>query len=321
MKITLLFPLIAAGLMAQIATPPQNPQAPPMAGRPEVSHPQPGTTLAPPSPDKEVAKINGKPLTVAEAEKILGDLPVKFQVMVTRDPEHLLQNLLVFRELARQAEEQGLDKENPYRQELVYSRFMTLAQAEVERSRNAARVSSEDEQKYYEEKKEGMFRVVKAKAIFVGFAPAPPASGAPAPAVNGTTRTEAEAKTKIDDLRKQALAGADFGKLAKENSDDKISSAKDGDYGDIIRTSPYPEPIKKAIFGLKPGEVSEPIRQPTGFYLIKAADSSYQPMDTVRQQIHDALVGQEFQKHMDALQSQFTVTIEDKTYFSTRPAR
>jgi parvulin-like peptidyl-prolyl isomerase len=117
------------------------------------------------------------------------------------------------------------------------------------------------------------------------------------------------------------LAGADFGKLAKENSDDKISAAKDGDYGDIIRTSPYPEPIKKAIFGLKPGEVSEPIRQPTGFYLIKAADSSYQPMDTVRQQIHDALVGQEFQKHMDALQSQFTVTIEDKTYFSTRPAR
>ena len=77
------------------------------------------------------------------------------------------------------------------------------------------------------------------------------------------TLTEAEAKAKIDDLKKQIEAGADFGKLAKENSDDKDSAAKDGDFGLIKKNSPYPEAIKKTVFELKPGQVSEPLRSRT----------------------------------------------------------
>ena len=324
MKMTLLFPLFAIGVFAQIVSAPQSPATPPVAGRPQMSAPQAGAPKAV-SPDTEVAKLNGKPFTVAEVEKLLADLPPKYQIMVTRDPERLMQQFLVFEELARQAEEQGLDKQQPYRSELIYARLMTLAQAEIERARNGVRISQEQEQQYYETNKATLYRVVKAKAIFVGFVPVPAPvtpGGPPKPPTavpaSGVTRTEADAKTKIEDLRKQAAAGADFGKLAKENSDDKVSAAKDGDYGDITRSSPYPEPIKLAIFALKPGEISEPIRQPTGFYLIKVADSSFQPLDTVRPQIHDLLVGQEFQKHMEAIQGKFNITIEDKSYFSTR---
>jgi hypothetical protein len=205
---------------------------------------------------------------------------------------------------------------------------MTLARGELDRFQNSVKISTDQEQQYYELNKDKMYRVVKAKVIFVGFAPAPaatPAPGAtkpvPPPPASGVTRTEADAKAKIDDLRKQILAGADFGKLAKENSDDKISAAKDGDYGDIVRTSPYPEPVKKAVFDLKPGEVSDPIRQPTGFYLIKAADSSFRPIDQVRFEIHNLLVGQEAQKHRDELQKEFKITVDDRTYFTTRPPK
>jgi len=323
MKIALLLPLIAVGAFAQIPATPQAPPAP-IPGRPEVAHPQPGMPAAPVSPDKEVAKLNGQPMTVADVEKLFADLPPKYQIMVARDPEKLLQQLLVFEELAKQAVDQGLDKEQPYRSELVYARLMTLAQAEVERARNGVKLTPEREQQYYEEHKDDMFRMIKASAIFIGFAPPPPAAapGAPprpvASPVGGITRSEADAKTKIDDLRKQITAGADFGKLAKENSDDKVSAAKNGDYGEIIRTSPYPEAIKKVIFAMKPGEVSEPIRQPSGFYLIKVADSSYQALDSVRPQIRDMMVGQEFEKHMKAIQDKFAVTVEDKTYFQTR---
>ncbi|MGA2182481.1 MAG: peptidylprolyl isomerase [Bryobacteraceae bacterium] len=327
MKMTLMFPLFAAGLLAQVVTAPQNPPASPLTGRPEASRVQPGTAVVPPSPDKVVAKLNGKPLTVADVDKLLSDLPMQLQGAITREPERFLQQLMVFEELERQAEQEGLDKKDPYRQELAYRRLMTLAQAEIDKARNSVRISPDQEHQYYETNKATMYRVVKTKVIFVGFSAATPAPapGAPqpaaSPAANGITRTEADAKAKIDDLRKQVLAGGDFGKLAKENSDDKISAAKDGDYGDIIRTSPYPEPIKKAIFALKPGEVSEPIRQPSGFYLIKAADSSFQPLDQVRLEIHNLLVGQEFQKHMDAISAQFNVTVEDRTYFTTRPAK
>ena len=70
--------------------------------------------------------------------------------------------------------------------------------------------------------------------------------------------TEAEAKAKIADLRKKLLSGADFGQVARENSDDKESAAKDGDFPPIKRSSSYPEDIKNAVFALKPGEISAP---------------------------------------------------------------
>ena len=238
---------------------------------------------------------------------------------------------MLFQELSKEGEQAGLDKQSPYRQELAYQRMMMLAQAEGDKYRNAIVVSQDQEKQYYETNKEAQYRVVKAKVILVSFSPAGPAATPPvppgvlpkppAPAVDGAKRTEADAKTKIDDLRKQLAAGADFGKLAKENSDDKTSAAKDGDYGDIGHTSPYPEAIKKAIFALKIGEVSEPIRQPGGFYLIKAADSSYKPYDQVQGEIHNTMVDQEFHKHLDSISDQFKITIEDRNYFATRPPK
>jgi len=327
MKITLIFPLFAVGLFAQVVAPQtqQTPPPSPLMGRPEVSRAQPAAPTTQPSPDKEVAKLNGKPLTVADVEKLLADIPAQYQMFITREPEKFLPQLMVYEQLKNDAEKDGLDKESPLRQELAYKRLMALAQAEIERFRNTAKITPQQEQEYYEANKTAFYRVVKAKAILVGFmapaaAPAPGAAKPPAPsAPNGVTRTEADARTRIDDLRKQILAGADFGKIAKENSDDKTSAAKDGDYGEIIRTSPYPEPIKKAIFDLKPGEVSEPIRQPSGFYLIKAADSSFQPIEQVRPQIRSYLMDQELHKHIDAITAQFNVTVEDKAYFTTRP--
>jgi len=322
MKITLIFPLFAVGLFAQVVTspPPQAPPASPLMGRPDVTHPQPGTPMAPPSPDKEVAKLNGKSLTVADVDKLLSDIPAQYQMYITREPEKFLPQLMVYEQLEKEAVDAGLDQQSPLRQELAYSRLMALARADIERFRNTAKISAEDEQAYFDQHKADMFRSVKAKVILIGFAPAPaPAGGPKPPAPNGVTRTEVEAKAKIDDLRKQILAGADFGKLAKDNSDDKTSAAKDGDYGDFVRSSPYPEPIKKAVFDLKPGEVSEPIRQPTGFYLIKAAESSFQPIDQVRSQIRSTLLDEQLHKHIDAITAQFNVTVEDKAYFTTRP--
>jgi parvulin-like peptidyl-prolyl isomerase len=329
MQMTLLFPLFAAGLLAQIATPPQSSAPPPaVTGSTGMNRPQPGTPVPPTSPDTVVARVNGKPMTAADADKLLSELPMQIQGAITRNPEQFLQQLLMFEEMAKRAEQEGLDKQSPYRQELDFARLRTLDQAEIDKIRNGVKVTTEEEQKYYNDNKEKMFRKVKAQVILVNFKappPATPVAGAPKPpppaANDGVTRSEVEAKAKVDDLRKQILAGADFGKLAKENSDDKVSAAKDGDYGEITHTSPYPEPIKQAIFNLKPGDVSDPIRQPSGFYLVKAADSSYQPLDQVRFQIHTQLVQEGFKKQMDAITEQFKVTVEDRQYFTTRPPK
>ncbi len=159
------------------------------------------------------------------------------------------------------------------------SRIQVLSTAELSDVNNTMKISEEDQQKYYKDNPD-KFKEVKVRVIYVAFNPTP----GKAAADGKKLPTEAEAQAKIEDLAKQIKNGADFGKLARENSDDKTSAAKDGDFGVIKLDSSYPPPIKTAVFALKQGELSAPIKQPNGFYLIRAEEINQQ----ILQRIADA---------------------------------
>ena len=79
-------------------------------------------------------------------------------------------------------------------------------------------------------------------------------------------------KTKIDKLAAELKAGADFEKLAKENSDDKGSAPKGGDLGFAPAGRFVPE-FEKAMAGLnKNGEVSTPVKTQFGWHLIQLVE-------------------------------------------------
>lgn len=89
--------------------------------------------------------------------------------------------------------------------------------------------------------------------------------GAPEQAVDG----DALAKKKAEDLLAQIKGGADFAKLARENSDDPGSAVKGGDLGFFKRGMMVPE-FDEAVFNLKPGEVTQtPIKTDFGYHIIK----------------------------------------------------
>jgi parvulin-like peptidyl-prolyl isomerase len=158
---------------------------------------------------------------------------------------------------------------------------------------NGGIVSSEDQEKYYKDHPE-KFRQAKVRVIYVAFNP----GADKASTDDKKLPTEAEAKTKIDGLRKQVLAGADFGKLARDNSDDKQSAVKDGDFGMVTQKSSYPDAIKAAVFALKQGEVSEPVKQPNGFYLIRADELTTLPFADVSSQLVQDLRQEHFTEVM-----------------------
>ncbi|MFQ5963897.1 MAG: peptidylprolyl isomerase [Candidatus Scalinduaceae bacterium] len=86
------------------------------------------------------------------------------------------------------------------------------------------------------------------------------------------TETELEkARQKIENIRKQIDKNADFAELAKKYSDHP-SSEKGGDIGFLERRSPVVESFTKAAFSLKVGEVSEPLKTPFGYNIIKVID-------------------------------------------------
>lgn len=79
---------------------------------------------------------------------------------------------------------------------------------------------------------------------------------------------EADALKKVQDIAKRAQAGEDFGKLAKEFSQDPGSVAQGGNLGLTARGQFVPE-FDKALFSLKEGEISEPVKTQYGYHLIK----------------------------------------------------
>jgi parvulin-like peptidyl-prolyl isomerase len=253
---------------------------------------------------------NGKKYTAAELDKLIESLPPQFRAAVKTQPQALTTVFLTKR-IVDEAEKAGLDKKSPYKEQLEYNRMQLLTTAYVNEYSNHVNVTSEDQEQYYKTNPD-KFKQAKVRVIYLTFNPTPDK-----PSSDGKKLlTEAEAKAKIEDLRKQIAAGADFGKLARENSDDKTSAVKDGDFGIMKQSSTYPEPIKTAVFGLKAGEVSQPVRQPNGFYLIRVDESITQPLQEVATEIYQTVKQDRVNAYIKNLQSQYQVKVENPAYFS-----
>ncbi len=79
---------------------------------------------------------------------------------------------------------------------------------------------------------------------------------------------EAAIKAKAEGILKQIKGGADFAKLAKENSEDG-SAAAGGDLGDWITHGQMVPEFDKSIFTLKVGETSDLVKSMFGYHIIQ----------------------------------------------------
>ena len=101
------------------------------------------------------------------------------------------------------------------------------------------------------------------------------------------------ARNKAENIRKQLLNGADFGKLARQYSDDD-SKSQGGELGDFSRGEMI-DPIQNAVDHMKVGDISEPVQTDHGFHIVKleAHDvAGVKPLAEVSAQIHEKLVTQ-----------------------------
>jgi len=317
MKIFAIASLFSALLYAQ--APGQNPPVNVAPGAPAVKAPAvPATTPAPITPETVVLEVNGQKYTAAQVDKLIAMLPAQYQGMARAQPQ-LLSQVFLMQRLAEDAAKAGLDQKSPYKEDLEFLRLRTLSTAEASEVENTMTVTSEDEHKYYQDNPD-KFKEVKVRVIHIGFKPLAPkpvlAPAAEPPSDGKQPLSEAEAKAKIEDVEKQIKAGADFGKLAREVSDDKASAEKDGDFGVIKQDSAYPPAIKNAVFALKQGEMSAPIREPNGFYLIRAEEINETSFNDAFQKISQLTRQAKYQEWLKSMQSQYSVKVENPSYFS-----
>ncbi len=82
--------------------------------------------------------------------------------------------------------------------------------------------------------------------------------------------SETDAKRKLNNLRERIVNGADFGELAKLNSDD-ASSVKGGDLGWLYPGDTVAE-FERVMNSLQTGQVSEPFASPFGWHLMQVVE-------------------------------------------------
>ncbi len=264
------------------------------------------------APDTVVATVNGKKVTAKELEEFSKGLPPQFQQFYQQDREGFVKQIALLNKFADMALADKVEAMSPYKQRLEFMRLQTLAQGYVEIYRSKITASDEEVAAAYEKAKDN-YTQAKLQVVLINFSATPAKEG------EKKKLTETEASAKAADLVKQLRAGADFKKIVEEHSDDVASKAKGGDFGNIRRTDQIPAELSKAIFSLKPGEVSDAVKQPNGFYIFKVIEYTSQPLSEVKPTLTTQVKDQKFQEWLRVTQDSADVKVEDPAFFGKTP--
>jgi peptidyl-prolyl cis-trans isomerase C len=293
------------------------------------------TPLAPPSQAKErtddtvVATVEGKPVTLGEVRKMVQADPRLMQFM-QQNAQSAIAQVFMLKYLAAEGDKLKLAEQSPLKEQLEQARAAAVASAMVNRERDGYAVTSEQIEAYFQRNRAN-YEEAHIKAVFIAYKPST--------AVKGTTpedvaeaarrslqaahspkdRTEAEAKALAESVVKQIREGADFAKMVQQYSDDEASKSQGGEFDWVKPNSAFPEEIRKAVFSLKVGEVSDPVKQPTGFYILRLEEKRVPPISQVTSQIVQQLRQDHLNEFMTNLTNRFRPAIQDPEFFA-RPA-
>lgn len=215
---------------------------------------------------------------VAEAQQLPPQARAQF---LSRAPDvaRAAQNVVLRRELARQAEIEGLQKDPKVEAALRAARERVLAEAALARSEGAPldRAAVERLARNQYDAAPDKFSTpeeIRVRHILVA-----------AKACDADNRAQ-----ELLGLARQP--GADFAALAKANSDDPGSAERGGDLGFFARGK-MAAAFEAAAFDLKqPGDLSDVVKTEFGFHIIRLEErkpAGRQPFETVREGLMKSL--------------------------------
>ncbi len=230
----------------------------------------------------------------------------------TPNLEKVFQQLYMISDLAGKAQQEHLDQQSPTKEQLQIGRDNILAQAYITQLTKAGGQPTQDPKQYYDTHQDE-FDIAKLSGIVIAFNP----PGTPASS-SSISRTEQEAQQKADDVEKKIKAGADIATLSRTESDDQRSAGRGGDMGTLAAGTPnVPADLKNIVFNkLKPGEVSEPIRLPSGFYILKLDSRTKQTFEQAKPEIAQKLQAERNQALVKEELDKYKIQVQDPDFFA-----
>lgn len=285
----------------------KTPQVKPAAAKP-VTKP-----AAAPVPDgKVVLTIGTEKVTDKQFDAFVDALPdqVKSQAKGPMKRQ-VAEQLVRVRLLADEAKKRGLDKDPSFQAKAAFQYENMLAGALFADMQTGIKSDDAALKKYYDEHKQEM-EFVQARHILIKY------KGSPVPNREGQKDlTEEEALAKATELRKKILAGEDFAKLAKAESDDVGSGNVGGDLGNFKRGQMVPA-FEAAAFAAKVNEVTEPVKTQFGYHIIKV--EKHADFNELKPDMEKRVKPEAARQMVEDIRTKATVTFDD-AYFGPEPPK
>jgi peptidyl-prolyl cis-trans isomerase C len=231
----------------------------------------------PPSNDRVVLSIGDQKMTAGEIEQIIQALPPDYRAFYSgQGRRRLAVYILRMKLLSSEAIKEKLDQQPEVARAIAVARESILADAAQKHIAQGITVSDQELRDSYEKNK-AQFEEDRAAHILIRTRSAPIKSGDP----SQPGLPDAEARKKLEDIRKQILAGADFAQMAKQYSEDITTASAGGGLGILDRTKTVP-PIIEAAHALSLGQVSDVIATPSGFEIIKLEQKRVIPFEEAK---------------------------------------
>jgi hypothetical protein len=279
--------------------------------------------------DTVVAKSDGKPITAGEIRHLLESGDPQLNAMAKQNPETFLSNIVFLRYLAAEGEKIHIADQSPWKEQIEILHDRIIFTAMVNRIREEYNVPDQDVANFYAHN-QSRYEQARIKVIAIGFCPDEPkttgnadediqakAKWAVANAGCTSKHKEQQAHDLAFGLVGKIRGGADFVKTVAQYSEDPDSKATDGDFGLVTRDNSFKQEIKDATFSLKDGEVSNPIRSGTFFYIIKIKERAVQPLSNVREGIVGELKQRHFTDWLEGVNKRFKPEILRPDFFTT----
>jgi parvulin-like peptidyl-prolyl isomerase len=286
---------------------PQTPQAAPPPAGPKTAATTSGIT-APPDPNRVVLTMGDQKITAAQYEELIKGLPPQMQAAANGPQKRqFIDYYIRVHVLSDAALKAGLEKQPALEEQLKFQRNTTLAQAYFTDLAKNVKIPDEEIQKYYLDHK-GEFETVSAQHILIAVKGSPALQGKK----DKKELTDEEALAKAKEVQKRLLAGEDWAKVSAETSDDQQPLPPFG-HNQMVKE------FDEAAFSLPVGKISDPVKTPFGYHIIKVNSRETKTMEQAKPQIEQKLRPQLAQKEMDSMVEKEHVVINDEFFGPATP--
>ena len=270
------------------------------------------TTTAAADADPVIITAGTVAIHRSEFEAAVKTLPAEYQQFAMGPgKKQFAEDYLRMKLLASEGMKNGLDKSPQVTRQLALMTENLVATEELHKLENDVTITDADLKKAYDENKKD-YEQVKVRHILI----AP--KGSPAAQKDKKQLTDAEAKTKAEEIHKKIAAGANFAELAKKESDDAESGKSGGDLGAFSRGQMVPE-FEQAAFAAKAGEVTPVVKTQFGYHIIQVQEHSYVPFADQKATLEKQLRQKKLRETLDSMKDAAKPAFNE-AYFATAAA-